>query len=420
MTSLPELGRRVLELETENSQLRNEVVRLRASSTNDADEIAGKTGFTDRLAEKALRESEARYRSIVQDQTEVISRQRSDGACIFANQAFLRFFGKTEETLIGSKWCPVVYPEDSARVTEQLGMLSPENPVVTIENRVYSGDGQIHWMQFSNKGIFDADGQLIEIQSVGRDISDRKSAELAQLEAHQQLEKHVIERTEQLRQLAVHATLAEERERQAIARDLHDDLGQILHVVRIKFDSLVKSLPGVVPPQVAELNQLIFDASRLVRSLTTQLSPPALRELGLSPALRGLSEEIERNYGLAVDVRAENLPFKLSQTESAILFRAVRELLINSAKHADSDMASVELNCLDDCLSLTVEDDGIGIENIQSVFVGKRGFGLSSIRERILFLGGSMELNTKADGGTRAMIKIPFSALSYMGKESIE
>jgi len=128
-------------------------------------------------AEAALRGSEERYRSVVQDQTEVIARLRADGTYIFVNDVYCRFFGKTTAELIGSTWQPVVYPDDLQRVTEELAMMSFINPVVTIENRVFSANGEVRWMQFSNRGVFDEQQQLIEIQSVGRDISDRKHAE---------------------------------------------------------------------------------------------------------------------------------------------------------------------------------------------------------------------------------------------------
>jgi len=128
-------------------------------------------------AEAVLRQSEKRFRSVVQDQTEVISRLRADGTYIFVNDVYCRFFGKTEDEMIGSTWKPVVCPEDLQRVDDELAMLSLANPVVMIENRVLSASGQVHWMQFSNRGIFDEHGQLTEIQSVGRDISDRKRAE---------------------------------------------------------------------------------------------------------------------------------------------------------------------------------------------------------------------------------------------------
>jgi PAS domain S-box-containing protein len=367
-------------------------------------------------ARAELKVSNERYRAIVEDQTEIIMRIQKDGTVTFVNEVFCRFFGKQSNDIIGTTWYPLGHPEDIPGIEADLCTLSADRPVVVIENRVYAGSGELRWMQFVNRGIFDADEQLIEIQSVGRDITERKSAELALIEVHEQLEKRVIERTEQLRGLTVQMTLAEERERQAIARDLHDDLGQILHVARIKFDGLVKNLPGDPPPQVAELNQLIHDASRRVRSLTSQLSPPALRELGLGPALRGLSEELERNYGLAVEVHIENTPLNLSQTESAILFRAARELLINAAKHADSDMASVELTCRDNCLLLIVKDDGTGIGDL--TFAAKRGFGLSSVRERILFIGGSMALNSGENGGTCAVLRIPLKATA--NQESVE
>jgi PAS domain S-box-containing protein len=130
-----------------------------------------------KLSEVALQKSEERYRTVVQDQTELISRLHGDGRYIFANEAFLTFFGKTESALIGNNWVPLVYKEDIERVNDELSKLSPENTVVMIENRVHSASGEVHWMQFSHRGTFDPSGQLIEIQSVGRDITQQKNAE---------------------------------------------------------------------------------------------------------------------------------------------------------------------------------------------------------------------------------------------------
>ena len=128
-------------------------------------------------AEEALRKSEGRYRAVVEDQTEVISRFREEGAFTFVNDVFCRFFGKAAEELLGKKWQPVAIPEDLPHLEEQLKTLSPSKPVVMIENRVYAGSGRVHWMQFVNRGFFDARGRLTEIQSVGRDITERKQAE---------------------------------------------------------------------------------------------------------------------------------------------------------------------------------------------------------------------------------------------------
>lgn len=363
--------------------------------------------------EAALRVSEERYRSVVEDQTEVISRSNADGTLTFVNGSYCRLFGKKNNEIIGSKWQPLVHPEDRERIAQELGKLTATHPVVTIENRVFSSGGKTLWMQFINRGIFSSDGRLLEIQSVGSDITERKQAVTALIEAREKLEMRVVERTEQLRKLAVEATLAEENERRAIAHDLHDDLGQILHVARIKLDSLTKSLSPDLPPQLEDLLALITDSSRLVRSLTSQLSPPILRDLGLGPALNWLCDEMERNYGLVVHTRIEDIPVQLNELESTILFRAARELLINVAKHAEADAANIELKFDDPFLLLSVEDNGVGIRSIDSVFTRNRGFGLSAIRERLLFLGGTTNIISKKDGGIRAELRIPVNLTKH-------
>jgi len=113
--------------------------------------------------EEALRLSEERYRTVVQDQTEVISRFRVDGTFTFVNDVYCRFFGKTSKELLGKRWQPVAVSEDLAMIEGKLETLSVDNPIVIIENRVYSGSGEIRWMQFVNRGFFGQEGQLIEI-----------------------------------------------------------------------------------------------------------------------------------------------------------------------------------------------------------------------------------------------------------------
>ncbi len=125
----------------------------------------------------ALHESEERYRMVVTDQSELINRFKPDGVLTFVNDAFCRFFGKSEAELIGQKWQPVAVIEDVPEIEAKLQTLSAKNPMVMIENLVYSANGEVRWMQFANRGFFDADGNLIEVQSVGRDITERKQAE---------------------------------------------------------------------------------------------------------------------------------------------------------------------------------------------------------------------------------------------------
>jgi len=119
------------------------------------------------------------YQAILEDQTETICRFLADSTILYVNRAFSNLFGKRAEDLIGNKWQPVVFPPDVTLVSDKLKLLSPKNPVVEIENRIIAAGGSIRWMHFINRAIYDKDDQLLEIQSVGRDISDRKILEHA-------------------------------------------------------------------------------------------------------------------------------------------------------------------------------------------------------------------------------------------------
>ena len=129
------------------------------------------------LRTKVLQESEERYRSLVEDQIELVSRIKPDGTFLFANTGYCSYFGINKEALAGTKCRPVAHPDDLPMIDEQLTRLRPENPIVTIENRVYDANGQIRWVQFSNRAFFDENGAIQEIQSVGRDITEHKRVE---------------------------------------------------------------------------------------------------------------------------------------------------------------------------------------------------------------------------------------------------
>ncbi|MEG4109959.1 PAS domain S-box protein, partial [Microcoleus sp. S13_C5] len=127
-------------------------------------------------AEEALRQSEARYRAILEDQTELIVRLLPSGTFTYVNEAYCQFFGIRREEIVGCNYEPVVLEEDREYVAQFVNKISGQNPVVTVENRVIAC-GKIRWTQWINRGIFDDNGQLVELQAVGRDITDRKIAE---------------------------------------------------------------------------------------------------------------------------------------------------------------------------------------------------------------------------------------------------
>jgi PAS domain S-box-containing protein len=126
-----------------------------------------------KFTEEALRKSEERYRAIVDDQTELIARFQVDGTLIFVNEAYCRYFGQSRSQLIGNRYQSLIVPEDQEKITQHLNSLNLENPVETIEHRVMVA-GEVCWMQWINRAVFDEQGNFVEFQSVGRDITERK------------------------------------------------------------------------------------------------------------------------------------------------------------------------------------------------------------------------------------------------------
>ena len=142
--------------------------------------------------EEALRTSEARYRAVIEDQTEMISRFDLDFKHTFVNDAYCRIFGKSRDEIIGKDKFAFIREEDREIVREIITSINQNNPIVTCENRAKTPDGAIRWSQWTNRAIFDKQGKIIEYQGVGRDITDRKQAEIA-LKASEQKYRNLFD-----------------------------------------------------------------------------------------------------------------------------------------------------------------------------------------------------------------------------------
>jgi PAS domain S-box-containing protein len=138
-------------------------------------------------AEKTLQESEERYRNVVEDQTEFICRFLPDGIHIFVNDAYCRYFDKKREEIIGHRFKPVLHPEDREIVARHIASITPDHPVMDIDQRIIMPDGSTRWQRWSDRAIFDPNGRVVEYQSVGRDITDTKGAEEALRQANNKL-----------------------------------------------------------------------------------------------------------------------------------------------------------------------------------------------------------------------------------------
>ena len=146
-------------------------------------------------AEAALRQSDERYRDIVEDQTELICRYLEDGTITFVNSAYARYFHRSAGELVGTTFWQLIPAESHAALREFQASITPDHPVSSVEHPVYSPDGEIRWQQWTDRGIFDDQGRALEYQAVGRDITDRKRAEDDAAAAHAEI-RRLTERLE--------------------------------------------------------------------------------------------------------------------------------------------------------------------------------------------------------------------------------
>ena len=170
----------------------------------------------------ALQISEARYRAIVEDQTELICRFLPDGTLTFVNEAYCRYFGKRREDLIGQSFMPLIPEGNRTRVAEVFASLSPSNPVVSYEHRVILPDGSLRWQHWTDRVIVSDREQVIELASVGRDITEQKQAEEGLRLLNMELENRVRERAADLlleiaERKRIESALRESEERYALA-----------------------------------------------------------------------------------------------------------------------------------------------------------------------------------------------------------
>jgi signal transduction histidine kinase len=212
---------------------------------------------------------------------------------------------------------------------------------------------------------------------------------------------------DQLRSLASQLAITEERQRRDIATYLHDRIGQELALIKLRLESVRgcarEDEHNRVIDQVCELSAEII---RRTRTLTFEISPPILHELGLAPAIEWLADTMQSQHGLTVSVVADPVPV-LEEDLSALVFRSTNELLNNVVRHACARSAAVRVRTSGPWLRVEVEDDGCGFVPDHVAQAG--AFGLFSIRERLTYVGGRLELRSAPDQGTRATIVAPLA-----------
>ncbi|MCU0864612.1 MAG: PAS domain S-box protein [Planctomycetes bacterium] len=390
-----------------------------------------------RAVEEALRISENRYRQVVEDQTEVVCRFLADGTFTFVNEIYCRTFGRSAEQLLGHTWQPVVLPDDLELVREKLSEMSSTHPVVRIENRVLDGAGRVRWMEFINRGFHAADGTLLEVQAVGRDVTDRRAAE----DARRELELSLREKEQQSRY-----------ERQMMQSQKLESLGVLAGGIAHDFNNLLTAVLGyaslarmrIAPGDAVgdDLGQIERAAMRAAELCQQMLAYAGRGQFIVTAVdLNTLTEEMSQLLATAINKRAV-LKFNLMQRlptvrADATQLRQVVMNLITNASDAIGERSGVitvttglidadlrylrEIHAPDDLpagryVYLEVSDNGCGMPDavrerifdpfFTTKFTG-RGLGLAAVQGIVRAHKGAIKVYTQQGKGTTFKVLLP-------------
>ena len=274
--------------------------------------------------------------------------------------------------------------------------------------------------RLASKALLDAHNDLEKrVKERTSELEKLNAALKAEVRERELRQKEILSYQEKLRGLSAELILTEERERREIATDLHDVIGQTLALAKMKTGALRGLYAG---PEAAggfrDLAAFIDEAISAMRNLTFQLASPILYELGLESALERLAEDMRKRHGLRVDFGGDGDNRTLPTETSVMIFKAVRELLMNAVKHSKASEVKVRVRSAAGKIAVTVRDNGRGFDAAAAAGYGTdhRGFGLFSIREKVSHLGGAFRLSTRPGAGTLAVITAPLGKGKPYGK----
>ena len=358
-------------------------------------------------AEERLQEERNLLRTLIDHIPDNVYVKDKDSRFVVCNKTMVEYW-ETEGkgNLIGKTDFDLFEP-DKAQVffDEEQKLMQTGKLLTNLDRQITDKTGNVHYGLTTKVPLKDSRGDVTGIIGINRDITERKKTE-----------QKLLEYQKKLKSLAARLTLAEERERRRIAGELHDNVSQSLALAKIKLDALRASI--TYQPLVEALKETCDSLEKAIqdtRSLTFDLSYPILYELGFEAAVaEWLSEQVQDKHDIATEFQDDGLDKPLDDDVRVILFRNVRELLINCIKHANAGKVRVDVRRIDDSIEVIVEDNGVGFDTAEvRSLSGKRAeFGLFSVHESIEELGGHFEIESKPGAGCKATMTAPLKGQS--------
>jgi PAS domain S-box-containing protein len=368
--------------------------------------------------------SERLFQAIVRDQTEMIVRWKPDGTRTFVNDAYCRIFGGTREDYIGTSFLPLVSEEYREAVRRKIAAISPQNPVVTGIHKSLPSDGGTAWQEWTDRGIFDADGKLVELQSTGRDITERVEAEEQIRRLNTDLEKRVEERTAEL--------IAANKELEAFSYSVSHDLRTPLRNVSGFIGLLRAELGEVTPDQARYIETITREARRMGQLIDDLLSFSRIGRTELRSVQVNLNELIaEVRESLTTEVGTRDILWNIDalpvvEADLGLTRQILANLLGNAVKYTRKcSRAEIHVGVApsdERNVIFFVKDNGVGFDmkyadrlfgafqrlHSPKEFEGT-GIGLANVHRIVQRHGGRIWAEAQVGRGATFFVSLPRS-----------
>jgi PAS domain S-box-containing protein len=367
-------------------------VSITVSPLKDADgTIVGASkilrNITERKQEQAaLRESEERFRLIANTAPVAIWMVDAANQCTYVNQVWVDHTGRPPQAALGRGWTDGIHPDDLERIWTTYANAFDRRQPFRIEYRLRRHDGEYRWMTDAGVPRYDGDGSFAGYIGSATDVTERKLAEAALATIGQRL----IE--------------AQEEERARLSRELHDDINQRLVLLSLRLGAMADT------QELKEVHHDLVNLVKDIQALSRRLHPPRLEYLGIAAAAAALCRDVSSQQAVEVTFHAEHVPEGLPRRVAMCLYRVLQEALQNAITHSGARKVDVALTATPDQIELTVEDSGVGFDaDAQEA----RGFGLTSMKERLKAIHGRLVVSSQSQRGTSIRARVPLRSVSH-------
>jgi PAS domain S-box-containing protein len=346
-----------------------------------------------REAEAVLRESDRQFRTLANAAPVMIWTIGPDKSSTYFNDVWLAFTGRSLEAELANGWTAGICAEDLPRCLETYTAAFDKHEPFRIEHRLQRQDGEYRWLFDQGVPKFDPDGGFAGYIVSAIDVTERKRAE------------------ELIHDLAGRLIVRQEVERQRIARELHDDIGQGIALLKVEIDLMATGVDSEqTRTQLYKLSSRVGEIASDVHDVSYELHPSRLRAIGLVSALQSLCRDTSAQRNVRVTFTQGIIPPSVDADVSLCLYRIAQESLHNIVRHSHARDAHVTITCDDGFVSLQIADSGIGFDPRHVVHAG---LGLHSMRERVAILNGQLTIDAAQGSGTQIMVRIPLGSPAH-------